>query len=124
MLLVRSGSNTRLAWVSCFNLTERRRCAGVAKAPDGSFWVAHRGDRVRDSVDDETDGAGGIMRVPKAVAQSEALAPVLGPTLLRIEADTGRVLQAWLVQANSCGLFFNDRLLHTACTQLAHSLHT
>ncbi len=66
----------------------------MAKAPDGSFWVAHRGDRVREAAVDEADGASGSARVPVATAQSAALAPVLGPTLLHIEADTGRVLQA------------------------------
>ena len=74
----------------------------MAKAPDGSFWVAHRGDRVRESAVDEADGAGGGARVPKATAQLEALAPIMGPTLLRVEADTGRVMQAWINPLHSC----------------------
>ena len=67
--------------------------AGVSKAPDGSFWVAHRGDRVRDAAADEADGAGRSVGLPKAEAQAQAAVPVQGPTLLRIEADTGAVLQ-------------------------------
>ncbi len=67
--------------------------AGVAKAPDGSFWVVHRGDRVRDAATDDADGAGRTVGPPSA-AQAQAAAPVQGPTLLRIDADTGAVLQA------------------------------
>ena len=91
-------SNTTKAWLRpCLPVPNvRLSTAGISKAPDGSFWVAHRGDRVRDAPTDEADGAGRSVSLPKAAAQSQASAPVQGPALLHIDADTGEVLQARL----------------------------
>jgi len=55
--------------------------------------VIHRGDRVRDAAADEADGSGRTASLPTAEAQAAAAAPVQGPTLLRLDADSGAVLQ-------------------------------
>ena len=49
---------------------------------------------MRNAVTDEADGTGRSLGLSKPAAQSQAAAPVQGPTLLRIDADTGAVLQA------------------------------